>query len=130
MPSFAPISAPHSGTAPASTPAAEASSRPPVGAPGAGPAQPAHATQAEPDAVPMRRQRDASELQRQIEQALSEAQVQTNLRFRVDEEAQRIVVTVVDADTGETIAQIPDESALAVARRLLATGSGLLDQQA
>ncbi|WP_409601871.1 flagellar protein FlaG [Thermomonas sp.] len=72
----------------------------------------------------------AGELQQQIEKALADSRVQTNLRFRVDEEARRIVVSVVDADTGETILQIPDEAALAVARRLAATGSGLLDQEA
>lgn len=83
------------------------------------------AAQAQPQGKPT-----AGELQQQIEKALADSRVQTNLRFRVDEEARRIVVSVVDADTGETILQIPDEAALAVARRLAATGSGLLDQEA
>jgi len=36
----------------------------------------------------------------------------------------------VDSDTGETIVQIPDETALTVARRLAATGRGLFDREA
>ncbi|WP_246455119.1 flagellar protein FlaG [Thermomonas brevis] len=69
-------------------------------------------------------------MQKQIEATLAESRVQTNLKFRVDEDLRRVVVSVVDSDTGETILQIPDEAALAVARRLADTGTGLLDQKA
>lgn len=128
MPDITPISASPSGALPASTPSAGASSRPASGAAtaqaGARPAP-----QPEP-AAPPQKPATPSELQKQIEATLAESRVQTNLKFRVDEDARRVVVSVVDSDTGETILQIPDDAALAVARRLADTGSGLLDQQA
>ena len=130
MPDITPISASPSGALPASTHGAGASSRPVSGAATAqsGPV-PARPPQAEP-AAPPQRAATPSELQKQIEATLAESRVQTNLKFRVDEDARRVVVSVVDSDTGETILQIPDDAALAVARRLADTGSGLLDQQA
>lgn len=128
MPDITPISASPSGALTASTPSAGASSRPASGAAtaqaGARPAP-----QPEP-AAPPQKPATPSELQKQIEATLAESRVQTNLKFRVDEDARRVVVSVVDSDTGETILQIPDDAALAVARRLADTGSGLLDQQA
>jgi uncharacterized FlaG/YvyC family protein len=130
MPDITPISASPSGALPASTPSAGASSRPASGAATAqAGARPAPQPQAEP-AAPPQKPATPSELQKQIEATLAESRVQTNLKFRVDEDARRVVVSVVDSDTGETILQIPDDAALAVARRLADTGSGLLDQQA
>lgn len=129
MSSIAPISAPPSGAVPASTPGAGALPRPAAGTTSPESAQAGQA-RAEQAAAQARSKSTASELQKQIEQALADARVQTNLRFRVDEDANRIVVSVVDSDTGETILQIPDEAALAVARRFAATGRGLLDREA
>ena len=130
MPDITPISASPSGALPASTSSAGASSRPASGAATAqAGARPAPQPQAEP-AAPPQKPATPSELQKQIEATLAESRVQTNLKFRVDEDARRVVVSVVDSDTGETILQIPDDAALAVARRLADTGSGLLDQQA
>lgn len=77
-----------------------------------------------------KKERAAEALQKQLDEAMSHSTTRTSLRFRVDDEAHRIVVSVVDSDSGKTIAQIPDETALALARRLAETGSGLLDQQA
>ena len=130
MSDITPISASPSGALPASTPRAEASPRPVSGGSRAqsGPS-PARDVQAEAPA-PVQKSTTPSELQRQIEATLAESRVQTNLKFRVDEELRRVVVSVVDSDTGETILQIPDETALAVARRLADTGSGLLDRKA
>lgn len=130
MSSIAPISAPPNGAGPASTLGAEALPRPlPATQPVGSQAQQAAKVQA--DETPQsRKTQDARELQRQLEHAMVEARVQTSLRFRVDEDANRIVVSVVDSDTGETIVQIPDETALTVARRLAATGRGLLDREA
>lgn len=130
MSSISPISAPPNGAHPASTQAAEALPRSPVGTPPPEAARQAHLAQAEQAAAQSRREHDARELQKQLERAMADSQIQTNLRFRVDEEANRIVVSVVDSGTGEVILQIPDEAALTVARRLAATGSGLFDQQA
>ena len=131
MSSIAPISAPPNAAVPASTSGAEALSRPPAGAPSPEAARQTSEAQAQQAAAEQARSKPtASELQKQIDQALADSRVQTNLRFRVDEDANRIVVSVVDSDTGETIVQIPDEAALAVARRLAATGRGLLDREA
>lgn len=131
MSSIAPINAPPNGAVPASTPGAGALARPLAGAPSPDAARQASLAQAEQAAAEQVRSKPtASELQKQIEQTLAESRVQTNLRFRVDEDANRVVVSVVDSDTGETILQIPDEAALTVARRLAATGRGLFDQEA
>lgn len=130
MSSITPVSAPPGGARPASTQAAEALPRPPPGA-APPPAAALDAAQADKKAGPAQpAPPKASELQRQLEEAMAQARVQTNLRFRVDEQARRIVVSVIDSETGQTLLQIPDEAALAVARRLADTGSGLLDQQA
>lgn len=130
MSSITPISASPSGALPASTHAAEALPRPlPAAPPARTEAQQAADLQAD-KAAQSRKAQDARELQRQLERTMADARVQTNLRFRVDEEAHRIVVSVIDSGTGETILQIPDEAALTVARRLAATGRGLFDRQA
>jgi uncharacterized FlaG/YvyC family protein len=65
-------------------------------------------------------------LQKQLDAAIADSD--TSLRFRVDRDAGRIVVAVLDHD-GALILQIPSETALAIARRLAATGS-LLDVRA
>lgn len=59
-------------------------------------------------------------LQEQIDRVLENTD--TSLRFRVDDESKRIVVSVLDG-AGEVILQIPDEAALEIARRLARTGS-------
>jgi len=41
-----------------------------------------------------------------------------DLQFRVDESSERVVVTVVDPESGRVIRQIPSEEMLAVAQRL------------
>ena len=53
----------------------------------------------------------------------------TSLRFRIDRDTDRVVVTVLDAH-GQPILQIPSETALRIARSLAATGRGLLDDEA
>src|SRR5687768_8789420 len=70
--------------------------------------------------------RSPSELQLQLDRILED--VDTSLRFRVDEQSRRVVVAVIDGK-GEVIMQIPDEAALAVARQLAKSGS-LLDLKA
>jgi len=42
----------------------------------------------------------------------------TSLRFQIDEEANRVVIQVVDADTGEIVRQIPADEALALSREM------------
>lgn len=65
-------------------------------------------------------------LQRQLDAMIAESD--TSLRFRVDDQANRIVVSVLDHQ-GDVILQIPSEAALTIARRLAVTGS-LLDARA
>lgn len=60
---------------------------------------------------------------------MAKSQVRTSLRFRVEQDIDQIVVSVVD-DEGKTLLQIPDEQALALARRLAETGSGLFNEHA
>lgn len=49
-----------------------------------------------------------------------------DLQFRVDEDVDRVVVTVVDSESGEVIRQIPSEEVLAVAKSLEQAQQGLL----
>ncbi|MCK7583262.1 MAG: flagellar protein FlaG [Chromatiales bacterium] len=49
-----------------------------------------------------------------------------DLQFRVDEEIDRVIVTVVNSESGEVIRQIPSEEILAVARSLEQAQQGLL----
>lgn len=49
-----------------------------------------------------------------------------DLVFRVDKETEKVVITVVDPETGEVIRQIPSEEMMAVARALGQIHQGLL----
>lgn len=93
-------------------------------------AQAAQAAPLPPDAAPgAAAERDRQALQKALDEALSRANARTSLRFRVEEDIGEVVVSVVDED-GKTLMQIPDDVALALARRLAETGSGLLDHKA
>ncbi|WP_133500797.1 flagellar protein FlaG [Cognatilysobacter terrigena] len=70
--------------------------------------------------------RTPAALQKQLDELIADSD--TSLRFRVDSTSHRIVVSVLDRE-GAVILQIPDETALAIARRLAVTGS-LLDARA
>lgn len=52
------------------------------------------------------------------------------LKFRVDEDSGRNVVTVVDAKSGDTIRQIPTEELLEVIARLAEASGGLINVKA
>ncbi len=45
--------------------------------------------------------------------------VQRNLEFKVDDATKRVVMTIVDKESGEVIRQLPSEEALALAKRML-----------
>ena len=49
-----------------------------------------------------------------------------DLQFRVDKDSNRVIVSVVNAESGEVIRQIPSEEVLAVARNLDQLQQGLL----
>lgn len=53
--------------------------------------------------------------------------LERNLSFRVDEAADRTVITVTDSETDEVIRQIPSEEVLAIARRTHAAMSVIFD---
>lgn len=55
---------------------------------------------------------------------------QTDLQFRVDESLGRVIVSVVDAKSGEVIRQMPSEEALRIARHLAEDRTGLLSDVA
>ena len=44
--------------------------------------------------------------------------IQRNLQFKMDDSTQRIVMSIVDNNTGETIRQVPTEDVLALAKRI------------
>jgi flagellar protein FlaG len=50
-----------------------------------------------------------------------------NLQFSVDKDLGRTVIRVVDTDTKQVIRQIPSEEMLAIARRVDASASAILD---
>lgn len=70
-----------------------------------------------------------------LEQAVGElnryvAGSRTDLQFRVDEDAGRVVVSIVDSESGQVLRQMPSEDALRIARYLESGGHGLLRQTA
>lgn len=52
------------------------------------------------------------------------------LKFRVDEDSGRNVVTVIDSKSGDTIRQIPTEELLDVIARLAEASGGIIDVKA
>lgn len=57
------------------------------------------------------------------------ASQQRNLQFTIDEYTGRSIVSVVDAETGDVIRQIPGEEVLRIARALDEMGFRLIDTQ-
>jgi flagellar protein FlaG len=76
--------------------------------------QPVPRTAVAPDPMAL-----AAELERIVPPSAS-------LRFRVDPELHRVVVSVVDAETGDILRQIPSEEAIAIAQSLVDSGSGIV----
>ncbi|MGK6310974.1 flagellar protein FlaG [Variovorax sp. DT-64] len=71
----------------------------------------------------------------QVEQAVRElnASLQTRsvgLQFEVDEDTDKVIVKVVDRDSGELIRQIPSEEAVRIARMLDSAPGLLMDHSA
>lgn len=78
---------------------------------------------AKPVAVPTR-----ADLQQAVERlAAFVRELERNLEFRIDEASGRVVVSVIDAASGELIRQIPSEEILRLAARLDAAGLQFLD---
>lgn len=69
-----------------------------------------------------------SGLQKQLDSLLTP--VQSALQFRVDDEADRLVVSVIDQESGDVLLQIPTDVALRIAKSLASTGQGLVNVKA
>lgn len=59
-----------------------------------------------------------------------EAQTQTDLQFRLDREAGRLVVSVVDSRDGTVLRQLPSEVVLRIARHLEQFQAHLIEETA
>ncbi|MBE5316346.1 MAG: flagellar protein FlaG [Xanthomonadales bacterium] len=71
---------------------------------------------------------DKEDLQRQLDEVMKG--VQTSLRFRVDDDSNRVVVSIVDQTSGDVIQQIPSEVSLRIAKRMAELGSGMINESA
>lgn len=58
------------------------------------------------------------------------APARTDLQFRVEPGAGKVVVSVIDAESGEVVRQMPSEEALRIARNLAEIGTGIFDGRA
>lgn len=56
--------------------------------------------------------------------------VRRELQFSVDEDSGRTIITVIDADSGKIIRQIPPEEILEIARSVANGGFNLIDSRA
>jgi flagellar protein FlaG len=54
----------------------------------------------------------------------------TGMRFEMDEDAQRLVVSIVDSNTGEVLRTIPSEAVLRVAKMIVQLQGSGVDTQA
>jgi flagellar protein FlaG len=54
----------------------------------------------------------------------------TDLRFAIDQEADEVVVSIVDSETGQVLRQIPSVEAMRIARYLEHDRLGLIRQRA
>lgn len=68
---------------------------------------------------------DALEKVNQAMQAWS-----TGMRFEMDDEAQRMVVSIVDNETGEVLRKVPSEAVLQVAKMIVKLQGGSIDTRA
>lgn len=74
---------------------------------------------------------DSSEVKQAVSRLNDYVQnMRRDLQFRVDEDSNRVIVTVVDSESGEVIRQIPNEQVLAAANSLKAAQGLLVDERA
>jgi flagellar protein FlaG len=88
-----------------------------------------------PPAPPPSPQASSAEAGVTLEQAVGRlnehfAQKHTDLKFQIDDVLNSVVVSVVDADDGTVLQQIPSEVALRIARYLAENNSGLIRAEA
>lgn len=100
--------------------------------------QPVRPVVAEPKSVaaadaPPRARADVAEMQRNVKEAIERLNEQMrktgrNLNFSMDEQIDRMVITVKNSETGEVIRQIPDEAVVKAAHQIEAL-KGLLHNE-
>lgn len=74
---------------------------------------------------------DSGEVKQAVSRLNSYVQnLRRDLQFRVDEDSNRVIVTVVDSESGEVIRQIPSDEVLAVAQNLQHAHGLLVDERA
>ena len=79
-----------------------------------------------PAPAPEARQQDLKQAIRQLERYIEASR--TGLQFRVDQELNRVIVSIVDPSDGTVLRQMPSEEALRLAKALADEGDGgLLD---
>lgn len=54
----------------------------------------------------------------------------TGMRFDVDEDAQRVVISIVDSSTGEVLRTVPSDAVLRVAKMIVQLQGSLVDTKA
>lgn len=54
----------------------------------------------------------------------------TGMRFDVDEDAQRIVVSIVDSATGEVLRTVPSDAVIRIAKMIVQMQGGAIDTRA
>lgn len=88
-----------------------------------------------PPSLPQPAQGNATQDRASLDQAVSQlndhfAQKRTDLKFRIDDVLDSVVVSVVDSEDGTILQQIPSEVALRIARSLAESNSGLIKAEA
>lgn len=72
-----------------------------------------------------------SSLERMLEQINDSMQAwSTGMRFDIDEEAERVVVSIIDTESGETLRTVPTEAVLRIAKMIVQLQGGGVDTQA
>lgn len=70
-------------------------------------------------------------LEKTLEQLNNSMQAwSTGMRFEVDEDAQRVVVSIVDSATGEVLRTVPSDAVLRVAKMIVQLQGGSIDTRA
>ncbi|HRO20873.1 MAG TPA: flagellar protein FlaG [Alcaligenes phenolicus] len=54
----------------------------------------------------------------------------TGMRFDMDEDAQRLVVSIIDSNTGEVLRTVPSEAVIQVARMIVQLQGTMINTQA
>jgi len=54
----------------------------------------------------------------------------TNLRFEIDDELQRLVVSVIDSDSGDVLRTVPSEAVLRFAKMIASLQGKIIDTEA